>query len=219
MPTIAIIDDRKDLRESLNVIIASQLPPQWNVIDAYPLNLKSDYPNWITENEVVVLILDERLNEQLEKKIKQHVKYQGHALVDYLRQRIPTFPIFVITQYLTDRDLVNRFKDVEDIISRKEFCEKSVDYIPRFVRAAQKYLESHESDLRNLSMTAEKIALGKATSKDIALMKAVHGKLGLMFVDQIVDDREHWLTKFDAKVKELRSLNKQITGFIKKNKR
>ena len=71
MPKITIVDDRKDFRTTLKrkieaFFIKSKLK-DWEVMDISPFQNKSEYFPWLLENDVVVLILDERLQENIEE--------------------------------------------------------------------------------------------------------------------------------------------------------
>jgi len=214
--TIGIIDDRDDQRETLKTNLELSIPKNWEVIDTQPLQSVRDYPCWITENDVALILLDERLNEQGRKG--RYASYKGHELVDFIRKSFPTFPIFVITAYPKDPDLIERFKDVEEIIDRTEFYKKKDGYVPRFLRAAQKFVEAHHAELEKLSELAEKIAKGNASKNELSDMKAIQGKFGLIFVPEIVEERESWISKFNEKISGLEKLETEIEKYLKTKK-
>ena len=114
MSIIGIVDDRDDVRTIMLDTVELALSDGWEAIAIPPLSSLDSYPSWISQEEIVVLLIDERLNEVA--NVNGAVDYEGHDLVDYMRQHMPEFPIFVVTSYKENApDLDERFKDVEDI--------------------------------------------------------------------------------------------------------
>ncbi len=210
MPSIAIIDDRIDLRTTLKNRVEIELQKEWNSIDTSPLPQLSDYYSWITENEISVLLLDERLNEKIDRNSKS-VDYCGHDLVDYVRKYFVTLPIYIVTSYPDDDSLKAKFKDVEDIIPRREFCQKASDYMPRIIRSGQKFLETFENELVLLSKKAKKIVLGKATAQDIKAVKAVQTKLAIAYPSDVFIKHTKILKKIATNLKKLNKLKIKIS--------
>ena len=94
----------------------------------------SDYLEEIAGgDEIAVLILDERLDEQVGSN--EPVTYQGHELVGYLRQRLPTFPVFMVTSFVHDLEGTGQDREFEDVIERGKFAEDADMYVPRLIRA------------------------------------------------------------------------------------
>jgi hypothetical protein len=213
MPAMGIIDDRNDLRETLLRRVDSELQGAWQTVDTAPLHHMQDYPAWIAEYDVAVILLDERLNEQVEVAGKQ-IGYDGHDLVEFIRQYLPTFPIFIITSYKSDEELSKKFSDVEDIIDRKEFLKKAEEYVPRFLRSGQKFLQMFQAELNELAKKADKIAKGKATTEDIETANAIRARIGLAFPSEPLGDRSQWLNKIEEKLEELRQLTREIEKFL-----
>ncbi len=217
MPTVGIIDDRRKLRHTLAVNLSTQLPTDWQYIESDPLPDLSDYPGWIGENEIVALITDEKLHEQAADS-KSHVSYNGHDLVDFLRKRYATLPIFVVTSYDDDEALLKRFKDVDGIINRRGFNRSPEEFVPRITRASQQYFETMQKQLTELSVVASKIATGKTTKKDKDKAKALQTNLQTPFADQLTD-RSEWLSKLEAELTELDRLKEEIEDYLKKKKK
>jgi FixJ family two-component response regulator len=213
MPTIAIVDDRLDHRTTLKRRLDSELIDDWNSIAIEPFAQVEDYPCWFTENDIGVLLLDERLNEQTVT-----CKYNGHELVEFLRSYMPTFPIFVITSYPDDEELRKKFKDVEAVIERKVFSKDAADYVPRIIRSAQKYFETFQDELAKLSDLARKVAQGIAGKEDFKELKAIQTKLGLSFPLASFNSRNEWLNEFECKLDELKKLSDEIKEFLESKK-
>ena len=70
MPTIGVVDDRKDQRELLVGQIRHHLRnySEWEALETPPFEDINDYPSWISENNISVLILDERLHEGIDEQ-------------------------------------------------------------------------------------------------------------------------------------------------------
>jgi CheY-like chemotaxis protein len=217
MPTIAIIDDRKDHRSTIKRLVDTELLGDWDSSEVAPLADLEDYPSWLTENEVAVILLDERLNEQRTKG-KNLSNYEGHHLVEFIRQHLPTLPIFVITSYPDDQELKKKFKDVEEIIVRQEFARKAAEYVPRFLRSGQRYLEAFHKELRELADSADKIARGKATKGDIERVKAIQAKIGMIFPCDSLKNRCEWTDELESNLKKLEKLSIDIKKFLQSTK-
>src|SRR5687768_16576898 len=117
MPTIGIIDDRADHRETVRRTIELRLRrfQGWAAVDSEPLAAVTDYPSWIAENDVAVLVLDERLTES--RRVRDvTVNYNGHHVVQFLRTTYRDLPIYVVTAYPDDTDLRRHLAAVDDII-------------------------------------------------------------------------------------------------------
>ena len=213
MPTIGIIDDRPDLRVTLKRSLDLELLDEWSSIDEDPLSKLEDYPSWLTENEVCVLLLDEKLHEQAP------VDYNGHDVVDFLRKHLPTLPIFVITAYPENEDLLKSFKDVEGIIPRTKFSKDASEYVSRITRSAQRFLESFQSELTQLAEISERIAQGKAKKKDKENAEAIQNKISLAFPYEALESRSELLGELESKLKDLEKMRKDIGNYLEKVKK
>lgn len=213
MPNIGVVDDRRKLRRTLVRRLSTVLPNDWESLDVDPLAELGDYPSWITENEIAALILDERLHEQAEDVASQ-VTYSGHDLVDFLRARFATMPIFVVTSYPNDDSLRRRFKDVEAIIGRDEFVRDAGEWVPRITRSSQKYFETIQEQLSELADVSLKIATGNATQEDEDKAKALQSSLQTPFVADQISNRSEWLNKLEGKLSDLEKLKKEIDIYL-----
>lgn len=214
MPTIAIVDDRHDPRVTLRRAISLHAPEGWTVIDSAPLGEMAEYPSWLIENEVAVLVLDENLREQTQDA-EGHALYQGHEVVDYLRARIPTLPIFFVTSYPNEPELDDRFGKVEGIFARGDFADKAKDHVERIVRGGQRYLETNETELADLARLSSRIAEGRGSEADYSKLEAIRGKLGLAFQESGVVDRSVWIAEMENGLEKLEHLRNQIEDFLK----
>lgn len=168
MPKITIVDDRKDFRTTLKrkieaFFIKSKLK-DWEVMDISPFQNKSEYFPWLLENDVVVLILDERLQENIEES--ESVNYKGSELIEEIRRHLKEFPVYAITNYSRDPDLQSKFPLFDEILDRDSFYSKADEYITRFIRSGQRYIQSHNKILTRISELSQKLAVGDATNEE-----------------------------------------------------
>ena len=216
MPKITIVDDRKDFRTTLKrkieaFFIKSKLK-DWEVMDISPFQNKSEYFPWLLENDVVVLILDERLQENIEES--ESVNYKGSELIEEIRRHLKEFPVYAITNYSRDPDLQSKFPLFDEILDRDSFYSKADEYITRFIRSGQRYIQSHNKILTRISELSQKLAVGDATNEETVELRGLQEGLNLSSVEII--DREAWLHKYQEKLDELDKLSIQIEEFLKK---
>lgn len=207
MPSIAIIDDRKDFRDTVKKNVNAVIEEGWEVIDADPLANLADYPSWLNEENVAAILLDERLNDQSTSN------YQGHDLVAYIRKRLPTLPIFIVTSYPLDDELQDKFKDVEGILKREDFNKETEKYMPRITRAAQRYVEVFEKELSELSDKAQKIAKGEATEEDFEKVRAIHARMDIVYSDTL-QERNQSIKDLDDVISAFAALKSEIDQFL-----
>lgn len=216
MLTIAVVDDRKDARDRLIKPIKRYLDSEnieWNVIGFPPLINKADYPNWLVNNKVIVLIVDEKLKEEGNNGFL--VDYNGHDLVNVIRKRNKQLPIYIITSHAGDANLDQNKGEFEDIISRTNFRGENVTkYMKRFVRATQNYLDNYQQEYARLAELSEKVALSEATEEEIKELKALQSKLQLPLSSVILDNRSNWIKEIEEKTKELDALYLECKKFL-----
>lgn len=109
MTMIGVIDDRDvDRQMIVDGIGLGNKEGGWGIINTVPLPALDEYPAWISQNKICALVLDELLDEKVNNG--KAVDYQGHDLVDFVRERFRTLPIFVVTAHSSDLVLQERFK-------------------------------------------------------------------------------------------------------------
>lgn len=217
MPKISIIDDKLDIRTTLKKKIKIYLKKHslnWDVIDSYPLEHLEDYLAWITDEEISIIVLDERLHVGKEKN-KKAVEYNGHDLAKYIRQTNKEIPIFAISSYDKDSALKKEFSEFEDIIKRSEFSSKTDGYMKKIIRSGQRYLEQYEKELLNLSKLSEIVAKGKASSSEKKQLNLLQTKLELP-VQIAYTSTENIIKEFEKDIDELRKMKKDIQAELKK---
>ncbi len=216
MATIAIIDDNKDQSGTVrtNIEIAlSELKSDLKVLASVPFTDPNDYFDFIEQNEICVLILDEMLNDQANDG-NAPVDYKGSDLVTAIRTKLPDFPIFALTVIPTDGDLKEKYSQYEDIISRKEFYDDSNKYVPKFWRAAKNYLKENIDELSDFNVLTMEISGGNKDPELIKKLQALQVKLELPFSG--FDDRNAWLNEYESQINSLEKLNKIIKSKLEK---
>ncbi|HVY06511.1 MAG TPA: hypothetical protein VHB46_11095 [Burkholderiales bacterium] len=211
MPTIGVIDDRADARETLcrNINLEIEEEHNWSAIEHGPLAKIEDYPGWLHDAGIAVLVVDERLQEQADAG-EEPATYSGHELVSYLRMRLPTLPLFMVTSHADEDDLEGAEADAEDVVQREDFNKNPKIYVQRMLRAGRKFTEEFLAELAQLSEIAERTAMGSATDADREKEKAIREKLTLASPDGLSLSRQTWLGELDKEIKELGALSDKI---------
>jgi hypothetical protein len=215
MPTIGVVDDRGGERSKLvrGIEVSNQLPDAWGIADIAPLSELSEYSGWIAENDVAVLLVDERLDEHAADG--EAADYTGHELVAYLRQNYSEeFPMFIVTAYPPDRDLQENVWNLEDLILRRDFVKDVSKIVPKLLRSGQRFFEVHQHQLSRAEELSKKVAIGEATDDDIAELDALRAYITRPFQDSISSRRE-WIEIFDKKIADFEKLEAEFKELIK----
>jgi len=177
MPVIAIVDDRAEARTTIARLMKLELrATNWEVIDTPPFEDLQEYPAWIRENEVTVMVLDERLNEIADDS-ETAVNYAGHNLAVFLRNTIPDLPQFIVTNLPDTPELGEAAGTLDAIIQRREFGDKVSVYVARIIRAGASFSERFKGELHALDQISRAIVNGEATDAQLASLGALRGKV------------------------------------------
>lgn len=210
MPALAVIDDRADQRETVVRLISAHLPEgRWEILDSPPLPQLASYAAWLRSNDVAALILDEKLQEHFDD---EPIDYEGHDVVECIRERNPTLPIFVVTAFEKDEELLRRFADVEEIINRNVFAEKAKEYVARFIRSGNRFWSEHEGAMRRLGEIAERIAIGEATDAEKEEATGLQARMALTLQLPEVAERSEELRKLEELLIELDRMREDAEG-------
>lgn len=234
MPTIALVDDRADNRATIKGLIDMGLrrieaSDTWESMESHPLENLGEYTSWIAENDVSVLVLDERLSEASPVG-RRPVSYSGHQVVDHVREHFRTLPIFMITSHPDVDALRERFGAIDDIIDRREFSRprsqppgrastlpRYVDYVTRMVRVGTNFYEEHQAELEELALLAERIARGEASDEDVRKVKGLQQSISLPFIIEPLRNRDEWLTTFEKQIGKFAELETRIRRHLEKD--
>jgi hypothetical protein len=221
MPKIGIIDDKDDVRVTLARAILVGLQglekdSEWATIETRPFVDMEEYVSWINANDIAVLTVDERLDEDVSNGSSVH--YRGSDLIDFLRMSFKELPIYAISSFIEDPDLQNKFSSFDDIIPRIPLSKDPEKYIERFLRAGEKFLNTNLKKLSELTELSEKIATGNFIEEDVLKANAIQKDLEIPFEIQEVRSRREWLKKFETEINEMEDLQEKIKKFIDKKK-
>ena len=217
MPQIAIIDDNVDQSGTLKKTLEHYLKKfgsSMSVIVQYPFADIEQYYDFISDNEVCVLILDERLNDQSTPE-GGPVHYKGNELVTELRKRLKDYPIFMVTTYSPEEDLLSKFSEFEYILTRQEITEDDEGYkfIPIIIRSAQRYLDTNNAELSEFHELTKQVASGDNDPDKIKRLEALQVKLELPSTG--FDDRKAWLDQYEGHIQDLEGLKQELWNKIK----
>ncbi len=209
MPSIVIVDDREDARTTHLELIRPHVPEGWQVIDVAPLLKIEEYPLWLLEQDCGCLVLDERLTE-----VPGGATYSGHDVIDHVRERLPEYPIFVLTSYPKDEELVRRFGAVEALLARNEFQRRPREHTARIVRSAQRFLDAHEQRLSELGEVSARIASGGELLGDRTRARAISELLGLAFAAAAQPGRRDLIDGLGSTLDQWDELRDQLDSLL-----
>lgn len=204
MPTIAILDDRKNDRETITRVVVSTLKKMnqtddWNVVSDEPPAKERDVIHWLDENDATVLVSDWKLNEGA--KSQRVVNYEADSLIKEIRAKRPTFPIFVITGFESEARV--HLKEVENIFSRKDFTKDAEIIVPQMIRAGRRRYEEQRKLLTRMDSLARSVAAGGASAKHRTELKSLQGYFQaelptIISLDGVLTEFEKTKKKADA---------------------
>lgn len=198
MPKIGLVDDRTKSRESYKLLIEYPLllmkKKDWEIIDIAPFNEIEEYHQWILENDISVLVIDEKLNEGLT------INYLGHDVVSFLRQRFKSLPIYGVTQFARDEDLNKNYKNYTLIIKKSEFEDKREEYVNLFINTGSNFFDENKNRMHEVSELSEKIASGKFNSEDVQKLNSLQTYLSIPHTTENFSSKEMWLNELKMKL-------------------
>jgi hypothetical protein len=183
MNTIAIVDDRKDDRDLACRRVERGLRSvggdgTWRVIGSAPLATLEEYPNWLREEEVDVLILDQRLNESGSRP----VGYTGHDIVTRITPRLFDLPVYYLTSIKDVSEVEGDRSKVRAILQRDQFLNSDPGvWEKEFIREGTRYREHVARKMLRLSELSEAAALGHLSEDEAEEAAALRQELHLVF--------------------------------------
>ena len=217
MPVIGLVDDRAELRTTLQKIISRNLPRDWHCESVAPFENKNEYISWISENEIAALILDEKLHEQAPDS-EGHVEYNGHDLTFYLREKINELPIHIVTSYDEDPNLVDNRPEFESVYNREDFIRDKERVIKQILRSAARYFDTFQSELSELGALAQKAAKKSINDDELKKLIALQTKLNIS-VDTESIDMAKMVTELESKLSELNDDMDKLSSFTGNEKK
>lgn len=220
MKNIGLIDDKNDARRSFKLkleLVLESSYPGWKIIDTNPFGEKEQYRSWILENEISVLITDERLDEA---QLLQggYANYFGSDLVVFLRNYFKDLPIFCITNIdITDK-LKNSLSYFNLILGKSKFNDDLDNYLNLFVKSGISFYTEFNSELSRLGVLSNKFAIGSASDEEKNELQTIQTKLTLPHLSEELTNREQYLSALESQLDEIKTMNKSLTEYIKSKK-
>jgi hypothetical protein len=219
MKTIAIIDDKEASLKSFKRQMENALErlyPDWKVIARKPFLHTNEYPSWILENEISVLIIDEQLGgESIENEFAD---YDGHELVKELRNNFKDLPIYSITSVAIGDELKQSLKYFNLILSTSDFDEDTDNYINLFVKSGINFYNEFQKELEKIGELSEKIARGNASDADLKEIQALQTRLLIPHWSEELKSRESYLTELEKKIEDVKAMQIKLLDYLNKKK-
>lgn len=211
MSVIAVIDDRAAMRESVAERIRlglEDLNLDWDVIADEPLEAIATYPSWIADNDVAVLVLDEKLGEEIGRR-GSAVAYTGHEVAAAVREQLPELPQLIITS-IKNSDELEGAAELDAIVQRDEFNKHSRVYVERMVRMGARFVDRNEAELTELTELSKKVVAGTANQDDLARLSAIREKIqisvkydGVVTMRQVLQGAEEVRARLEKVLEQL----------------
>lgn len=193
METIAVVDDRAKMRRTVVGLIRrglKKLGVEWEVIESGPLPSIADYAEWVQDNEVLVLVLDEKLNEEVAGT--DGIDYSGHQVAEVLRRKLPDLPQLIVTA-VADSDDLEGASQLDAVVARNEFQKHPHTYVERMVRMGKSYSKRYSEELADLTMLSEKLASGPLTDEERERLNSLRGKVQSSFETEGMLGLSSWI--------------------------
>ena len=192
-----------------------KLSPGWTVIDSKPFKETEMYRQWILENDISVLIIDERLDEE-KLEDGSYVKYFGSDLVKKLRNFFKDIPIYCITNIAITEHLKKALSYFNLILSRKKFDDDIENYLNLFIKSGISFYTEFQKELARLGELSETIARGDATDKDKEEIHSLQTKLLIPHLSEELLSRESYSKDLKKKIEEIKSMQDRLVKYLKK---
>lgn len=220
MPSIGVIDDREEVRDAVKARLDRALAregagDEWEVVVTPPLPSIGLYAPWVTEHEVAVLLVDQRLNEEFP------TPYSGHDIVDRLRPRKFDLPIFYLTE--VNDPVLEEDQRVSAVIARRDLTtdiDATQEWLRVFMREGLRYEQGVARALARLSEISEMTVMGTANEEELKEAAAIRQELLLPFeggdpnVERAQDTRGEILEAFGTEIQHLESLAAELKKIV-----
>lgn len=213
MPILGVIDDRDDLRETIVKTMALVTDESWTVLSHRPLPHLSDYGEFLTNESITVLIVDEKLSESGDEA----VTYSGHEVASWVRKNLhPDFPIWMLTSYASDEEVLEHEADVEGVVERDPFSKEPEKYIGRFQRSGQRYLEVHEKRLAAINALCEHAASNGLSKEDEETLRTLQRGLHLQPPPIELLSRSSTISALESALDRAADVQKKLSALLSK---
>jgi len=218
MKNIGLIDDKDKQRRAFMLKIALKLEalyPEWKIIDSKPFKEIETYRQWILENEISVLIVDERLDEE-RLDDGSYAEYFGSDLVKELRAYLKDFPIFCITNIEITEKLKKALGYFNLTLSRKNFDDEIDNYLNLFIKSGISFYSEFQKELGRLGELSEIIAKGDSTDSDRLEIQSLQTRLLIPHLTEDIKSRENYLIELEKKISEIKAMQEVLIKLLNK---
>lgn len=191
----SFVEDFKDVKDKNEIEVDGD---DWETFPIVPFANLEDYPNWILENGITALVIDEKLRNT-------GATYDGHDLLDFLKPKFSWMPVYVVTGYASEDSLKERFEKATDIIEKNEWSRNRLPLAGRVVVSARDHSNLYETKHIALDELAEKVAKGEASPEEQRRLNALRDEIQLPFVEES-EERDKWLGHFESSVAKLQEI-------------
>jgi hypothetical protein len=216
MKNIGLIDDKDKSRRAFMLKLKLKLEenyPSWSILDSKPLKEKEDYKQWILENDISILIVDERLDEE-RLDDGSYVNYFGSDLVKELRTYFKDFPIYCITNVEITEKLNQTLHYFNLILSRQKFDDDIDNYLNSFIRSGISFYTEFKKELSRLGELSNIIANGEETPENIDEIQSLQTKLILPHIVEDIKSREEYLEKLENQIESIKSMQNELVKLL-----
>lgn len=216
MKNIGLIDDKDISRRAFMLKLNLELEnkfPDWHVIDSKPFKEVETYRQWILENEISILLLDERLDEE-RLGDGSYVSYFGSDLVKELRLYFKDFPIYCITNVEITEKLINSLNYFNLTLSKRKFDEDMDNYLNLFIRSGISFYTEYKKELSRLGELSNIVAKGEETSENIIEIQSLQTKLVLPHLTEDIKNREEYLAEIQEQIDKIKIMQIELTKLL-----
>lgn len=218
MKNIGLIDDKDNQRRAFMLKInlkLEELYPDWRIIDSKPFKEIETYRQWILENEISVLIVDERLDEE-RLDDGSYVEYFGSDLVKELRVYLKDFPIFCITNIEITEKLKKALEYFNLTLSRRNFDDEIDNYLNLFIKSGISFYSEFQRELGRIGELSEIIAKGDSTDRDRLEIQSLQTRLLIPHLTEDIKNRENYLIELEKKISEIKAMQEVLIKLLNK---
>lgn len=220
MKNIGLIDDKDASRiafmRKLNLKLEEHYPG-WKIFESKPFKDIGNYRQWILENEISIMIIDERLDEE-KLEDGSNVKYFGSDLVIELRKYFKDIPIYCLTNVEITEKLKKSLSYFNLILSRSKFDADIDNYLNLFIKSGLYFYAEFEKELSRLGELSEKIALQVLTEEESVELQALQTRLVIPHYTEDLINREKYLEELEAQIMELQKQQTSLMEYLNKDK-
>ena len=218
MKNIGLIDDKDISRRAFMLKLNLELEnnfPDWHVIDSKPFKEVDIYRQWILENEISVLLLDERLDEE-KLEDGSYVSDFGSDLVIKLRLYLKDFPIYCITNIEITEKLKNSLSYFNLILSRRKFDDDIDNYLNLFIKSGISFYTEFRKELSRLGELSKLFAEGNTTPDNIQEIQSIQTRLVIPHISEDLLSRENYLKELESQIEKIKSLHDSLVNYLNK---